>query len=197
MLSRDAELRELRQAAEQQGIEVFGEGNLSAPLMLVGEAPGQVEVERGRPFQGPAGRVLDELLDRLAIPRSELYITNVVKIRPYVENGRNRVNRPPRAGEVHAFSWILDREIAIVRPRVIVCLGAVAANALIHPKFALKQDRGRWFEGPEGARILATYHPSYLLRLRGPDYEVARDATAADLAKAWAAAQEPRRATAW
>lgn len=194
MQLREAELRELRQAAEQQGIEVFGEGNLYAPLMLVGEAPGKVEVERGRPFQGPAGRVLDGLLDRLAIPRSELYITNVVKIRPYVDNRRNRVNRPPRAGEVRAFSWILHREIAIVRPRVIVCLGAVAANTLIHPKFALKQNRGCWFEGPEGARILATYHPSYLLHLRGPDYEVARDAMAADLSKAWSAAREGQAA---
>lgn len=183
-------MRDLRQAAEQQGIEVFGEGNLNARLMLVGEAPGKVEVERGRPFQGPAGRVLDELLDRLAIPRQDLYITNVVKIRPYVENCHNKANRPPRAGEVRAFGWILHREVAIVRPRVIVCLGAVAANALIQPKFALKQNRGCWYEGPEGARILATFHPSYLLRLRGPDYETARDHVAADLSKAWAAAKE-------
>jgi DNA polymerase len=130
------------------------------------------------------------------IPREDLYITNVVKIRPYVENGRNQVNRPPRAGEVRAFVWILHREIAIVCPRVVVCLGAVAANALIHPKFALKKDRGCWYDGPEGARILATYHPSYLLRLRGPDYEVARDEMAVDLSKAWAAAREPGGAAA-
>jgi DNA polymerase len=190
MQSREAEMRQLRQEAERQGIEVFGEGNLNARLMLVGEAPGKVEVERGRPFQGPAGRVLDELLDRLAIPRQDLYVTNVVKIRPYVENGQNKVNRAPRASEVRAFVWILQRELAIVRPRVVVALGAVAANALIHPKFALKQDRGCWFDGPEGSRILATYHPSYLLRLRGPDYEAARDAMASDLSNAWAAAQE-------
>ena len=191
MQSRDGEMRDLRQAAERQGIEVFGEGNLRARLMLVGEAPGKVEVERGRPFQGPAGRVLDELLDRLAIPRQDLYITNVVKIRPYVENGRDKVNRPPWQSEVRAFVWIVHRELAIVRPRAVVCLGAVAANALIHPKFALKQDRGRWYDGPEGTRILATFHPSYLLRLRGSDYETARDEMAADLSKAWSAAREP------
>ena len=113
-----------------------------------------------------------------------------MKIRPYVENGHNKVNRPPRASEVRDFVWILHRELAIVRPRVVVCLGAVAATALIHPKFALKKDRGCWFEGPEGSRILATFHPSYLLRLRGPDYEAARDAMAADLSKAWAEAQQ-------
>jgi len=196
MQVRGAEMLALRQEAEKQGIEVFGEGNLNARLALVGEAPGKVEVERGRPFQGPAGRVLDELLDRLAIPREDLYITNVVKIRPYVENCRNKVNRPPRASEVRDFVWILHRELAIVRPRVVVCLGAVAANALIHPKFALKKDRGCWFKGPEGSRILATFHPSYLLRLRGPDYEAARDAMAADLSKAWAEAHQPNQGVA-
>jgi len=192
-MSREAEMRDLREAAERQGIEVFGEGNLNARLLLVGEAPGKVEVERGRPFQGPAGRVLDALLDRLAIPRDDLYVTNVVKTRPFVEAHPNRVNRAPRAGEIQAFTWILRREIAIVQPRVIVCLGAVAASTLIHKNFAMKDEHGRWYPGPQGSSILATYHPSYLLRLRGSNYEAARDECVADLSRAWVMAQSTSR----
>lgn len=156
--------------------------------MLVGEAPGREEAESGHPFVGTAGKVLSALLNRLAIPRETIWITNTYKIRPVTERGPNRVNRAPRPSEVKAHRWILDREIEIIRPRVIVCLGSVAASALIHPNFRVTEDRGCWFDGPNGSRIMATFHPSYLLRLRGPDYETARDAMMADLSKAWAAA---------
>jgi DNA polymerase len=171
--------------ARRLGAEVVGEGNPHAAMMLVGEAPGQREVEQGHPFVGPAGVVLQRLLDRLAIPRAALWITNIVKLRPVRETSRRATNRPPRASEVDVFRPIVEREIALVRPKVIVCLGAVAASGLIHPDFRIQAERGRWFPGPVGAQLLATYHPSYLLRLTGPDYEQARDAMLADLSLAW------------
>lgn len=186
----------LEREAFRQGIEVFGEGDLDAALMLVGEAPGKEEVRTGRPFQGPAGKVLDRLLDRVGISRTELWITNLVKIRPFVETCRNKDNRPPRSGEVAAHIGILRGEIRIVRPRVILCLGATAASALIHPDFRIGLERGRWFPGPDESLLAATYHPSYLLRRRGPDYETARDAMAADLLRAWARATEGKATTA-
>jgi DNA polymerase len=157
--------------------------------MLVGEAPGKEEAATGRPFVGPAGKVLGALLDRLAIPRRDIWITNTYKIRPVSEGSRGEVNRAPRSGEIKQHRWILDREIQIIRPKVIVALGAVAASALIGQNFRVKENRGRWFPGPDGSRVMATYHPSYLLRLRGPDYEAARDEMLADLSKAWGEAK--------
>lgn len=189
-------LSTLYNEAKSSGVQVFGEGNPRADLMLVGEAPGREEAESGRPFVGAAGKVLSALLNRLAIPREKIWITNTYKIRPVAERGPNLVNRPPRPSEVKAHRWILDREIEIIRPHVIVCLGSVAATALIHPNFRVKADHGCWFDGPHGSKIMATYHPSYLLRLRGPDYETARDEMMADLSKAWgeALAQAEKRA---
>jgi DNA polymerase len=114
-----------------------------------------------------------------------LWITNVVKIRPTAMGVGGEVNRAPLAGEVAAYRDILDREISIIRPQVILCLGAVAASALIHPNFRIRDERGRWFPSTVGGKIGATYHPSYLLRLRGPEYESARDQMLADLSTAW------------
>lgn len=183
----DDTLDALRREALELGVQVFGEGDPGARLMLVGEAPGKEEAAAGRPFVGPAGQVLNRLLERLAIPRADLWITNTVKVRPVLEKGGSVRNRPPHTGEIAAHRSILEREIALVRPRVIVCLGAVAAGALIHPDFKVRQERGRWFPGPGDSRLEATYHPSYLLRLRGPEYETARDEMAADLSRAWEA----------
>ncbi len=189
-LTKQDELAALEREARQRGAQVFGEGNVDAALMLVGEAPGKEEVAANRPFVGPAGKALNRVLDALGIPRDRLWITNLVKIRPYVETCRNKVNRPPRAGEIAAHVGILREEIRIIRPKVILCLGATAASALIHPNFRISEERGRWFPGPGSSLLAATYHPSYLLRLRGPDYESVRDAMAADLLRAWAAATE-------
>lgn len=189
-LTKQQQIATLEQEAIRQGIEVFGEGNVDAALMLVGEAPGKEEVAARRPFQGPAGKVLNRLLERDGIPREQLWITNLVKIRPVLATCRNQVNRPPRAGEITAHVGILRDEIRIIRPRVILCLGATAASALIHPNFRISDERGRWFPGPEESLLTATYHPSYLLRLRGPNYELARDAMAADLLRAWSRATE-------
>lgn len=187
-IDRTQEMAALASEARQRGAQVTGEGNLAASLMLVGEAPGRVEVATGRPFVGPAGEVLNRVLDRLSIPRSDLWITNAVKIRPTVDN-RNRVNRPPTTSEVATYHDLLLREITIVKPRVIVCLGGVAASTLIHHDFRVRQERGLWFPGPGSSCLLATYHPSYLLHLRGSDFEKARDEMLADLALAWSQAQ--------
>lgn len=186
--TRQLEITTLERDAFQKGIQVFGEGNLNAALMLVGEAPGKEEVAAGRPFHGPAGKVLDRLLELVEIPRRDLWVTNLVKIRPYVETPRDRVNRPPTADEIAAHLGILQEEIRIIRPKVILCLGVTAASALIHQNFKVGEQRGRWFPGPENSLLTATYHPSYLLRLRGSNYEAIRDAMAADLLRAWATA---------
>jgi DNA polymerase len=184
-IDRAAAMAAVRGEAERAGAQVFGEGNLNAAMMLVGEAPGKVEVAAHRPFAGPAGIVLNRLLDRAAIPRSSLWITNAVKLRPVAAGARSEINRPPSSSEVATFRSILDEEVRIVRPRVVVCLGSVAASALIHPNFRIQSERGCWFPGPADSRLIATYHPAYLLRLRGPDYEATRDQMLADLTRAW------------
>ncbi len=189
-LTKQQQIAALEREARQRGIDVFGEGSVDAALMLVGEAPGKEEVAANRPFVGPAGKALNRLLETLGIPRERLWITNLVKIRPTVETGRGRSNRPPRVGEIAAHQGILREEIRIIRPKVILCLGATAASALIHPNFRISEERGRQFPGLWNSILKATYHPSYLLRLRGPDYEAVRDAMAADLLNAWAEATE-------
>lgn len=171
-------LRQLRTDLEDGGVcvpldgatqYVFGEGNPHARIMLVGEAPGEQEDRAGRPFVGRAGKLLDEMLAVAGISRDDVWITNVVKRRPIRMVDSRKTNRPPTRAEVQACLPVLQAEIAIIRPRTIVCLGAVAASALIRPDFRLNAERGRWFPGPQETRTLATFHPAYLLRLRGVD----------------------------
>lgn len=150
---------------------VLGEGNPAADLALVGEAPGGQEERRGRPFVGPAGQVLDEALAAAGLQRDALWITNIVKCRPTTEGlgGRLR-NRTPASDEIQWFlPWVL-RELEIVAPRVIVCLGATAANALLGTTVRITRQRGQWFKGPHGIDTIVTYHPAYLLR-RSSDRE--------------------------
>jgi uracil-DNA glycosylase len=144
---------------------VWGAGSLDATIALVGEAPGEQERRLRRPFVGPAGQLLDCELAQAGIVRSEIWITNVVKQRPVAMSASGRpVNRPPEQVEIaYWFPYLLD-ELAILRPLVIVCLGAVAAKAIIKQEFAISKERGVWFEGPWGSRAIATFHPSYLLR---------------------------------
>lgn len=164
---------------------VFGEGPVGAHLAIVGEAPGREEAERGRPFVGRAGRLLDELLEEAGIDRSGVYVTNVVKVRPTKERGGRLSNRPPRAAEIREGLEILEEEIRIVGPRVLVLLGGVPAKALLGGSFTLSRDRGRFFDSNLGLPALATYHPAYLLRLRGRgDYEGLREQVVSDLAAA-------------
>ncbi|HZY57045.1 MAG TPA: uracil-DNA glycosylase, partial [Rubrobacteraceae bacterium] len=158
---------------------------LDARLAIMGEAPGKQEAEAGRPFVGRAGKLLDQLLEEAGIDRSETYVTNVVKLRPTTESKGRLKNRPPRAGEIREGLEVLRSELEIVDPAVLVLLGSVPAKALIERSFTLSSGRGSWFDSQLGIPALATYHPAYLLRLRGADFERTRELVVEDLRKAW------------
>jgi len=151
---------------------VFGEGPGKAPLMLVGEQPGDQEDLSGHPFVGPAGKLLDKALADAGIDRSEVYVTNVVKHFKWEPRGKRRIHKKPRASEIAACRPWLDTEIALVRPRAIVCLGATAAQALLGAAFKVTAHRGTFIESPLAPLVLATVHPSSLLR--APDAETRR-----------------------
>ena len=148
---------------------VTGVGNPQATLCLIGEAPAEYEIKEGRPFAGPAGRVLDDVLAQAGIPRVSIWLTNVVKCRTMrMVNGR-RENRAPLVGELKTWLPLLDEELNIVKPRAIVCLGGTAAKALLGKPFKLTEQRGQWFDGPEGIKTMATFHPAYVLHLTQHD----------------------------
>ena len=148
---------------------VTGVGNPGAKLCLIGEAPAEYEVKEGRPFAGPAGRVLDDVLAQVGLRRADLWLTNVVKCRTMrLVNGRKE-NRAPLAGELKAWLPLLREELAIVRPDVVICLGGTAAKAILGKAFKLTEQRGQWLEGPNGARAMATFHPAYVLHLQQHD----------------------------
>jgi uracil-DNA glycosylase len=148
---------------------VFGEGSSGADLLLVGEQPGNEEDLIGRPFVGPAGRLLDEALAEAGIDRSRIYVTNVVKHFKWVARGKRRIHEKPNARERAACRPWLDAEIALVKPRVVVCLGATAVQTLLGPSFRVTKDRGRPIESTVAPYIVATIHPSAILRT--PDEE--------------------------
>jgi DNA polymerase len=171
---------------------VFGEGPVPAPLVLVGEQPGDQEDKQGHPFVGPAGRVLDAALERASIPRDQVYVTNAVKHFKWEPRGKRRIHSKPSALEVYACSGWLEAELAIVKPDVVVCLGATAAQAFFGRAFRITKSRGELLDGSAwGVKsIMATYHPSALLRAMNEDmeaYERAKAELESDLAKAGAA----------
>ena len=135
---------------------VFGVGNAQAEVMLIGEGPGEQEDLQGVPFVGPAGKLLDDMLEMIDLDRQKVYIANIVKCRP-------PRNRDPLNVEQEACRPWLDRQIALVNPKIIVCLGRIAAMALIREDFRITREHGQWFER-DGRRLMATYHPSALLR---------------------------------
>jgi DNA polymerase len=143
---------------------VFGEGSDSAELMLVGEQPGDKEDLAGRPFVGPAGRILDQGLEEAGIDRSSVYVTNAVKHFKWEARGKRRLHKRPDSVEVAACRPWLDQEIGLVRPKVVVCLGATAAQALLGRSFKVTKQRGELFPQPAGHVITATVHPSSILR---------------------------------
>ena len=170
---------------------VFGEGPLSAPLVLVGEQPGDQEDRAGRPFVGPAGRVLDQALAEAGIDRERVFLTNVVKHFRWRPSGKRRLHERPNAGHVRACRPWLDLELDLVEPQVVVALGATAAQALISPSFRITEQRGRLLPATngDGPRLLATLHPSSILRLtREEERAAARRDLAKDLGTAWRAA---------
>jgi DNA polymerase len=147
---------------------VFGAGP-AAPVMLVGEQPGHEEDLSGAPFVGPAGRLLDRALAAAGIPRPGVYVTNVVKHFKWKPQGKRRIHEKPSASEIAACRPWLDAEIAVVRPRVLVCLGATAAQALLGRGFRVTEQRGRLVPSPLAPHVMATVHPSALLRMPDPD----------------------------
>jgi DNA polymerase len=157
---------------------VIGEGPRNARAFLVGEQPGDQEDLQGKPFVGPAGRVLDEALAAAGIPRGEVFVTNAVKHFKYEPRGKRRLHQKPTLTEVRACRPWLEAELAVVQPEGIVCLGAVAAQSFLGPKFRITKDRGRFFPTPYAEWLTATLHPSAILRM--PD-EPARRAARAQL----------------
>jgi uracil-DNA glycosylase len=148
---------------------VFGEGARGARLMLVGEQPGNDEDRAGRPFVGPAGRLLDRALAEAGIDRATVYVTNVVKHFKWEPRGKRRIHKKPNADEIAACRPWLDTEIALLAPQVIVCLGATAAQALIGPSFKVTAHRGKAVPSTLAPVVMATVHPSSILR--APDDE--------------------------
>lgn len=135
---------------------VFGVGREDAEVMFIGEGPGEQEDLKGEPFVGPAGKLLDTMLEIIDLNRETVYIANMVKCRP-------PRNRDPQNTEQDACSGWLRRQIALVDPKIIVCLGRIAAMGLIDPEFRITREHGQWFER-DGRMFMATYHPSALLR---------------------------------
>ena len=151
---------------------VFGEGLTPARLMIVGEGPGAEEDRLARPFVGRAGKLLDTLLADAGMRREDIWITNVVRCRPVIRSASGERNRPPRADEIKACDLWMTQEYRFAAPELVVCLGAVPAQALISRSFTISEGRGRWLEGRDGIPTTATYHPAYVLRLRGQDRRI-------------------------
>jgi DNA polymerase len=147
---------------------VFGEGRASADVMLVGEQPGDQEDLAGKPFVGPAGKLLDRALEEAGIDRDAVYVTNAVKHFKWTPsaNGKRRIHQKPDTREVRACKPWLEAEIAVLRPRLVVALGATAAQALLGKDFRVTKSHGQVFDLPPASRVTATVHPSSILRSR-------------------------------
>jgi uracil-DNA glycosylase len=152
---------------------VFGEGPRKAEVMLVGEQPGDAEDLAGHPFVGPAGKLLDRALDEAGIDRKLVYVTNVVKHFKWEPRGKRRIHAKPNGSEIAACRPWLETEIALVKPRILVCLGATAAQALLGKSFKVTKQRGTFVPSPLAPRVTATVHPSSILR--APDEESRHD----------------------
>ena len=165
---RKCEIGSIRQHA------VYGEGDPCAAVMVIGEGPGETEDKLGRPFVGRAGALLDKMLLAIGLPRDDVFICNTVKCRPTLDDGVRLRNRPPSPDEMANCRAYLDEQIEIVRPRVILCLGAPSAKSFLGPKFSITKQRGQWFEGPAGIPLIATFHPAYILRMTGGELEASK-----------------------
>jgi uracil-DNA glycosylase family protein len=147
---------------------VFGEGPRRASILLVGEQPGDQEDLQGAPFVGPAGEVLNRALAGAGLSRRDVYLTNAVKHFKWEPRGKRRIHQTPRLSEIRACRPWLEAEIQAVTPAVIVCLGSTAAKALMGPQFRITQSRGQLLESPWAPALVATYHPSAVLRVDDP-----------------------------
>jgi DNA polymerase len=160
---------------------VFGEGAAKAEVMFVGEQPGDQEDKAGKPFVGPAGRLLDQAMEEAGIDRSLAYVTNVVKHFKWQARGKRRIHQKPNWSEIAACRPWLDAELAVVKPRVLVCLGATAAQALLGRQFRVTKQRGVPVESDLAPVVLATVHPSSILRADEEDREAELAAFVSDL----------------
>jgi DNA polymerase len=175
----DCEGCDLYQNATQA---VFGEGPRDASVMMLGEIPGDREDIEGHPFVGPAGRLLDKSLEEAGIPRDEVFVTNAVKHFRWEARGKRRLHKKPSWRQIEACRPWLHAEILVVEPEIIVCLGATAAQTMLGREFRITKHRGRFFKSEDVAWLMATYHPSAVLR--APDEEARhrmRDELVSDL----------------
>jgi uracil-DNA glycosylase len=161
---------------------VFGEGRKQARVMLVGETPGDQEDRQGKPFVGPAGRELDRALERAGIARADAYVTNAVKHFRFQERGKQRIHQKPDGRHVKACRPWLDAELRLIAPEALIVMGATAARALLGPSFRVTQERGRLLESDLAPIVVATIHPSAILRERDDDARhLQREAFASDI----------------
>lgn len=182
-----ASLAELRRAScECHGCDlyrhatqtVFGEGPEDADIVMIGEQPGDQEDVQGHPFVGPAGRLLDRAITEVGIDRDRIYVTNAVKHFKFEERGKRRIHKQPGRTEIVACSAWLDAELRVIEPELVVCLGAIAAKAVLGPSFKVSERRGELVSIPDYA-VIATVHPSSILR--APDRDEAYVGFVADL----------------
>lgn len=169
---------------------VFGEGNPLSPLVLVGEGPGENEDLTGRPFVGRAGIMLDQALADNGLSREHVYICNTLKCRACVINGKRKANRPPADTEVEACRQWLFPQLAILAPKVILCVGAPSAKNLIKRDFKITQERGKYFPCEFARTAMATLHPAYILRQQSQANDGGYSLLVQDIGRAWAAAQK-------
>jgi uracil-DNA glycosylase len=163
---------------------VPGEGSRSAAIMLVGEQPGDEEDRRGHPFVGPAGRLLDETIAAAGLERKQLFVTNAVKHFKWEPRGKRRLHKKPGAGEIKACNIWLEHEMAAIKPRVIVALGATALKALTRSSLSIEAARRQDMSSAQGTTVVATYHPSAILRAEGERAQELRDLLVQDLRRA-------------
>jgi uracil-DNA glycosylase family protein len=160
---------------------VFGEGPANARIIMIGEQPGDQEDLAGRPFIGPAGKLLDKALEEAGVDRSQVYVTNAVKHFKWEPAGKRRLHKKPNGREIAACRAWLDAEMELIHPEIVVALGATAAQALMGKTFLVTKQRGQLIEAPWAERFLATVHPSSILRAPSGDREIAFAALVSDL----------------
>src|SRR6267142_3517473 len=159
--AKDCEACHLYKRATQT---VFGEGPKSATMMLVGEQPGDYEDVAGKPFVGPAGKIMDRAFEEAGIDRSQIYVTNAVKHFKWEPRGKRRIHQKPNSREIAACRPWLEAELRLVQPHLVVCLGATAAQTIFGPAFRVTRERGKVLSSPFAPKVVATVHPSSLLR---------------------------------
>jgi uracil-DNA glycosylase len=175
----------------QRRNNVYGEGDPCAQVMVIGEGPGETEDLLGRPFVGRAGQLLDKMLAAISLAREDVYICNTVKCRPTSPGPRGPKNRAPEPAEMANCRPYLDEQIDIIRPRVILALGARAAKSFLGRDFQITKMRGHWYEGPRGIPLMVTFPPAYVLRQTGGEMTAVKRLVWADLKAVRSKLDEP------